>query len=122
MPEPTPANAAAVSRAAYARRYTPAATSAGAKSRAPPLPGSGGFPSPRAEPIANLKVLGTLPVGPGTERMLRSYGNVPSKKVHMVPHYIVPGRSPESQIPVVKRLCKSSHKRSICAKVTNLTF
>ena len=25
----------------------------------------------------------------------------------------------KSQIPTVKRLCKSSHKRSICAKVKN---
>ena len=41
---------------------------------------------------------------------------------YRVSHYILPGGSPKSQIPVVKRLCKSSHKRSICAKVTNLTF
>ena len=39
-----------------------------------------------------------------------------------MPNGIVPGGSPKSQIPVVKRLCKSSHKRSTCAKVTNLTF
>ena len=48
--------------------------------------------------------------------------NLDLMRLYRVPSYKWRGGSPKSQIPVAKRLCKSSHKCSTCANILIFNF